>query len=79
MGRRPVNNLRRIIPIEEFKQTFKVGDLIEGYATNKIVKITAIGNEKFLYIDPEHGKTYFKYAERVSLILNTQAFWRKPT
>lgn len=37
--------------VEDFKAKFKVGDCIMGWATGKVVKITAIGEKRFLFAD----------------------------
>jgi hypothetical protein len=42
-----------IVPIkstDEFKQLVKVGDYLRGWATGKIVKVTAIGLGRFLFL-----------------------------
>lgn len=35
----------------EFKKMFRVGDYVCGWATGKTVRITAIGDRRFLHID----------------------------
>lgn len=54
---------------ETFKQTFKVGDVIESWSTCKRLRITAIGESRFL------GKDY-KGDERVCTMAFTQG-WTK--
>jgi hypothetical protein len=47
--------LRKQYSAKEFKETFKIGDEITGWATGKSIKIIAIGNERFLWIDQFSG------------------------
>ena len=63
---------RNIYTVEEFKAEFKVGDTVEGYPSNIRVRITAIGEERFLF------RWAFEQIEGVSLIRNKSARWRKP-
>ena len=56
--------------IEEFKRNCSVGDYLEGFTTGKEVRITAIGETRFLYID-RLGR------ECVSKIQNVAANWNK--
>lgn len=37
---------------QAFSSQFKVGDVIAGYSTRKLMKITAIGKRRFLYEEP---------------------------
>ena len=57
---------RRKYSLQEFKLVFKVGDLLCGWATGKTVKITAIGETRFLAID-----YYANLGERVCSIEGT--------
>jgi hypothetical protein len=41
---------------ERFKELFKVGDVIAGYATMRHMLITGIGDTRFFYRDPEDRK-----------------------
>lgn len=36
---------------EEWKKSFKVGDILSGWATSKRVKVIAIGRDRFLWVD----------------------------
>jgi hypothetical protein len=45
-----ISGNRKVMTPKEFKATFKIGDVICGYSTNKRVKITAIGEERFMYV-----------------------------
>ena len=59
--------------IPHFKAAVQVGDILMGYRTQKEVRVTAIGETRFLYIDIDsHLAT-----ERVSLIINMSANWQK--
>jgi len=40
-----------VITPKEFKERFKVGDIISSWSTDKAVKITAIGENRVLYLD----------------------------
>lgn len=49
------SSFRRKYTKEEFKRTFSIGDSLTGWSTGKQVKITAIGEDKFLALD-HHGR-----------------------
>ncbi len=59
------------LTIEEFKKTTKVGDVIYGYPTKIQARITAIGEQRFLYINMHSGK------ECVGTITSDTANWRR--
>ena len=42
---------RKRYTVEEFKTAFKTGDLICGWATGLTIRITAIGERRFLALD----------------------------
>lgn len=63
-------SFKRKMTREIFKKSFKVGDCIIGYATQKRVQITAIGRDRFLYLDGT-GR------EGVGQIESAAANWRK--
>jgi hypothetical protein len=48
-GKRPLRNGLFIYTPDRFKRDFKVGDLVMGYSTKKVGRITAIGSVRFLY------------------------------
>ncbi len=56
---------------EEFKKTFKVGDKVCGWVTRKVVTITAIGEERFLYREGYYGSH-----QREGVATMCQAAWR---
>ena len=56
---------------KEFKATFKIDDVIIGYSTNKKVRITGIGETRFLYKALE----YQPNKERVASM--TATAWKK--
>lgn len=45
------DNGRKKYTVQEFKLVFKPGDKVIGWATGKVVEITAIGNSRFLCLD----------------------------
>lgn len=57
---------------KEFRETFKVGDIISGWSTGKKVRITAIGEERFLYKETEVSRR----GEYVRAIVATW-LWKK--
>lgn len=44
---------------DQFRARFKVGDWITGWATERAVQITAIGNIRFLFRDPKRPRQEF--------------------
>ena len=52
-----------------FKERVHAGSRLMGYSTNLIFTVTAVGRDKFLYLD-----SYDK--ERVATISGNQAHWR---
>ena len=57
----------------EFRRTFKVGSVVEGFRFNRQYIITAIGEGKFL------GRLVgANHLEKMFPIVNTKAFWRVP-
>lgn len=60
--------------IAEFKRDVKVGDTLQGYSTGKTVRVTAVGETRFLYVD--HDSRYH-LEERVSLMVSPSAHWVK--
>lgn len=54
----------------QFQREVKVGDYLYGYSTGKKVTVTAIGEERFLYLHE-----YIK-GEKVAKILSVTANWR---
>ena len=63
---------RKIYNPEEFKAIFKVDDIIEGYSTNSLFKITAIGDRRFL------AKRTDSNEEVAKTQCDASAAWRKP-
>lgn len=53
-------------PPTEFRELFKPGDYIRGWSTGKTVKITAIGEERFLYRDVGHSGRRAEYVRGIT-------------
>lgn len=51
---------------EEFRKKFKRGDILTGYSTGKRVRITGIGDTRFLYINPDEENQPYKVRERIA-------------
>lgn len=58
---------------DEFKKRFKRGQIIVGWSTGLPMKITAIGDKRFLFVCP----TSPNWGERVCAITNANYKWRK--
>lgn len=66
-----------VMSIDEFKNTFKVGDRIVGYSSELHFLITAIGETRFLSRRVDAGSRGVLEEEVVAKIFNKSARWRK--
>lgn len=68
---------------KEFKEAFKPGDLIQGWSTGKVVEITAVGQQRFLYIQDSMGRRNKEFVQSIAApwmwkkVSSYDAEWKK--